>query len=351
MAPVQYAKDQPAGFKNRIEKVAIVGAGGTMGRYTVAELRKTGRHTITALTRAGSNHTLPEGVAASVVVDYDDHDGLVAALRGQDFLMITLSVRAPPDTSNKLVAAAAAAGIKYVMPNVYGSNPLNAPMFDDMGFGPAYRTSMATMQAAGLQPIVLACGFWYEFSLGGGDSRYGFDLVHRKVTWLGDGNVPIYTSTWPQCGRAVAALLDLPVLPTDAADTRPTLSSFAAPNVAYITSFHVSQRDMYESIKRVTGTTDADWPAKHEDAQARWANASKALQAGGGVQLDGTTPLPAFEAFVQRMYSRIFFPGGDGVTPEQIVNKKLGLPEEDLDEWTRAAVRIATNNELATYGQ
>ncbi|CAK7274892.1 hypothetical protein SEPCBS57363_006397 [Sporothrix epigloea] len=351
MTATEYAKDQPAGFKNRIEKVAIVGAAGYIGKHFTRELLKTGKHTITALTRADSQNVIPDGVNKAII-DYDDHSSLVKALTGQDFFIITLSVRAPRDLSGKLFAAAAEAGVKWVMPNAYGPNPQNSKMYDDMGFGPLYRNNVEALHKFDINPVVLSCGFWYEFSLAGGLIRYGFDIANRKFTIFDKGDAKIYTSTLPQCGRGVAALLSLPVLPQDAAsDSVATLSNFIEPRSAYIKSFHVSQQDIFASLKRVTGTTDADWAITTEPSYDRWANASKALKSGGGVELDGVTPLGPMQAFGMTMYSRIFFPGTDGLTDKDLANDVLGLPEEDLDEWTKEAVRLVQSGELATYGQ
>ncbi|EFX02248.1 isoflavone reductase family protein [Grosmannia clavigera kw1407] len=351
MSTAQYATDQPAGFKNRIEKVAIVGAGGTIGSFFTKELLKTGKHTVTALTRTGSKSTLPEGVKVANI-DYDNHESIVTALRGNDFLIVTLSVRAAPEVSGKLFAAAEAAGVEYVMPNAYGPNPHNTLMYEDMGFGSVFRTACAEIAKRNLIPVILSCGFWYEFSLTGGTSRFGFDLANRKAVFFDNGDVKTYTSTWPQCGRAAAALLSLPILPKDAADKSPTLSTYAGTNKsAYISSFHVSQKDMYESVKRVSGTTDADWTVSHEPTKERHANAAKALQSGGGVKLDGVSELTAQEAFATLMYTRVFFPGGDGLKDVDIANKALGLPLEDIDIATKEAFRMVRDGDLDTYSQ
>ncbi len=293
---------------------------------------------------------MPEGVLTAAV-DYDDHSSLVKALKGQDFLIITLNIRAPPETTQKLAAAAAEAGVKYVTPNAYGPNPLHQPMYDEMGFGDVYRANLASLTKLGLTHVVLSCGFWYEFSLAGGLIRYGFDISNRKFTVFDKGDVKIYTSTLAQCGNGIAGLLSLPILPQDAADAAPALASYFAPNNAYIKSFHVSQNDMFASLKRVTGTTDADWTINTESSAARWANACKILQAGSGTHIDGVTPMGFFEAFGMRMYSRIFFPGGDGLTDADLANDALGLPQEDLDEWTKVAVGFDETGALATYGQ
>ncbi|KAH0385777.1 hypothetical protein KCU92_g3173, partial [Aureobasidium melanogenum] len=45
-----------------IKRVAIVGATGNMGKHTIAELQKSNNHSITALTRKGSNISLSSSI-------------------------------------------------------------------------------------------------------------------------------------------------------------------------------------------------------------------------------------------------------------------------------------------------
>jgi saccharopine dehydrogenase-like NADP-dependent oxidoreductase len=122
-------------------------------------LLKAGKHTITALTRKESKGTVPEGIKA-VQVDYDDDASVVAALKGQQFLIITLSVRAPPDLHGKIVAAAVKAGVTYVMPNAYGFDITNDIMATETGFGKASRAIITGTQAAGASTFSVVCGFW-----------------------------------------------------------------------------------------------------------------------------------------------------------------------------------------------
>lgn len=93
-------------------------AGGQVGSYITRALLATGKHNLTAITRAESNSILPEGVKRRNV-DYNDHESIVSALRGNDFLVISMSVFAP-DAQPKLIAAARDAGVKWIMPNEYG---------------------------------------------------------------------------------------------------------------------------------------------------------------------------------------------------------------------------------------
>ncbi|KAJ5279291.1 NAD(P)-binding protein [Penicillium angulare] len=332
-----YAKDQPQGFSNTIEKIAFVGAGGQVGKYLVEPLLKTGKHVVTAITRPGSSSKLPDGLKI-VKVDYNDDDDteLVEALRGQQALIITMSLAAPPDTISKLSKAAAKAGIPYVLPNWLGIDDGNIPLCDGVTLSQSREKIQTQFKSfVDTSYIFLVCSFWYEFSLGGGPYRYGFDFKNRSFIQFDDGTVKIPTTTWPQCGRAIASLLSLKNLPDDENDKSPTVSHFANASV-YVTSFRVNQLEMFESAKRVTGTTDADWTITHETAEARWTDGHEAVHKGN------------YALFPKMLYSRMFFPNGDGaVLTSEVHNDILGLPVEDLDEYTAIAIRMSENDELA----
>ncbi|KAL9095966.1 MAG: hypothetical protein Q9165_001964 [Trypethelium subeluteriae] len=334
----KYSKDQPQGFSNRIERVAIVGAGGQMGRYIAEHLVKAGKHIVTAITRASSTSPQPEGVQV-IRVEYggDDDAALVEALREQQVLIITMAVTAPTGTISKIVRAASKAGVPYVLPNWFGNDAANDALCKDVLFSGFRDSILGEIKSLGVSSyLLLNCNFWYEFSLGGGPNRYGFDFTKRSLVLFDDGDVAINTSTWPQCGRALASLLALKELPDDENDQPPTLSQFRNGSI-YISSFLLNQRDMFESVKRVTGTTDTDWTITHESAEQRWKDSMAALQQGDR------------KAYAKMLYSRMFFPTGDGDYQSRrgLHNDLLGLPVEDLDEYTAIAVRMGENGEVA----
>jgi hypothetical protein len=301
-------------------------------------LLKTDKHVVTAITRPSSTSKLPEGVQVARV-DYsgDDDAALVDALRGQQVLIITMAVAAPRHTISKLVRAAAKAGVPYVLPNWFGHDAANNTLCNDSWLSHNRDSICAEIESLGISSyLLLVCNFWYEFSLGGGPDRYGFDFKKRSFVLFDDGNVAINTSTWPQCGRAIANLLSLKELPDDETDQSPTLSQFRNGSI-YISSFRLSQRDMLESVKRVTGTTDADWTITHESAEQRWQDGQAALQQGN------------MKAFPKMLYSRMFFPNGDGdyQSSRGLHNDLLGLTVEDLDEFTAIGVRMGANGEVS----
>lgn len=321
-----YAKSQPAGFKNAIERVAIVGAGGTVGSHIVGALLKTGKHTVTAVTRKESSNQLPKGVVVTPV-DYNDEATIVAALKGQQFLIITMAPTAPRDTQSKLIQAAAKAGVPYIMPNGYAGDIDNIQLGQDTLLGPAAKATRDEIERLGMQWVTVCCGFWYDYSLAGGEARFGFDFNKRSLTIYDDGNTKNTTSTLSQVGRAVAKVLSLKELPEDENDKSLTLSMFLNKGV-YIKSFVVSQNDMFESVKRVTGTTDADWTITHEDSKKRY-EAGLALVKSGNMA-----------GFSKLLYARAFYPDEPSEFSAKAQNELLGLPEESLDEATQVGIDL-----------
>lgn len=277
---------------------------------------KTGKHTVTALTRASSKGKFPDGVKV-VEVDYDDEESIVSALRGQQFLAITLAARAPAEINGKIVNAASKAGVPYIMPNTYGGDFSNKSLIEDSPIGDNYTARREEVENSGATWISLVCGFWYEWSLALPEPWFGFTIKERKVTFFDDGNTKINTSTWDQCGRAIAGLLSLPE-----SGASPSVSDWKNKGL-YIDSFKVSQRDMLDSLHRVLGTTDQDWEITYERSMDRYKRGMDAMKKG-----DRT-------GFATAMYARVFFQNGDGD-----YESKHGLPKESLDDATKRTVEM-----------
>ncbi|KAL4731146.1 hypothetical protein ACLX1H_000107 [Fusarium chlamydosporum] len=322
----RYAKDQPTGFKNTIERVAIVGAAGTVGAYITTALLQTGKHTVTALTRKGSNNKLPEGVVAAQI-DYNDESSIVAALTNQQFLIITMSPTAPRGTHSKLVQAASKAGVPYIMPNGFMGDIEQVKLGEDILLGPVAKANRDEIERLGMQWVTVCCGFWYDYSLAGGEQRFGFDFDNRSIRFYDDGNTKNSTSTLSQVGRAVTKVLSLKELPHDKDDESLTLSSFLNKPVN-IKSFVVSQKEIFESVKRVTGTSDADWTITRESTRKRYEEGMALVKAGDMM------------GFSKLLYARVFFPEDPGDLSAKSHNELLGLPDESLDDATKAGIDL-----------
>ncbi|KAJ4377757.1 hypothetical protein N0V83_000587 [Neocucurbitaria cava] len=303
---------------------------GQIGKHMLKHLLAGGKHTVTVLTRSDSKASFPSDANLKVAkVDYSSEESLVSALRGNDFLIITLSVVAPPTQHGEIVAAAAKAGVHCIMPNYYGfglgerSGKLTSdPLLSSFG-----RFLADVKKHEELHYVALCCGFWYEFSLAMGEPWYGFDVKNRTATFYDEGTRKINTTTWEQCGRAVAALLALPVPKQEGGKL--AVQDWENQGL-HVSSFLISQRDMLDSLNRVLGTTDKDWTITYEKVGERYKKGMEELQSGNRT------------GFAKAMYARLFFESGEGdyETGHELDNGKLGLPKEDLDEATKKAVEM-----------
>ncbi|KAL9095445.1 MAG: hypothetical protein Q9165_002316 [Trypethelium subeluteriae] len=310
---------------NRIEKVAVVGAGGNVGKFITEALVKAGKFKVTAITRADSSSQLPPHVETKKV-DYNDQSSLVSALQGQDALVITLGVMAL-DAEPKLVDAAAAAGVPWILPNVWSPDMDNESLSKETLVGDKIQATKQHILKLGKSNFIsVSTGFWYEYSLAI-PAAYGFDFKDKTVTLFDEGTTKIQTSTWPQVGRAVASILSLKIAPDGASDNSPNLEQYKNKYI-YTNSFTISQRDILDSVLRVTKTQESDWKIEKEPSHQRYAAGMQALQTG-----DPT-------AFAKILYSRVFFPDGSGNIEDTkgLANGLLNLPKENLDEYTEVAI-------------
>ncbi|KAI8580292.1 hypothetical protein K450DRAFT_237781 [Umbelopsis ramanniana AG] len=237
-----------------------------------------------------------------------------------------MGTRAPSDQQTKLIEAAAAAKVPFILPNEFGGDNANVVSREDVFVNAAKTQYRDHIEKLGVSSWIGICtGFWYEFSLGLGN--YGIDIKNRSVTFFDDGNTRITTSTFPQVGRGVAQLLSLKVSPDNEQDTTPCLSNYKN-KFAYIGSFTVNQREMLDSVMRVTNTTEQDWKIQSRPIQDIYDEASQKLQKGD------------YSALVTVLYSRSFFKDNAGNTAltRGLDSDKLALPKEDLDEFTKIAV-------------
>ena len=296
-------------------------ATGHVGKYITEALLSQGKHTVTVITRPDSKGDIP---AEAIVkrVDYSP-SSLVDALKGQDALVITLNPMAPKETQHKLIDAAAAAGVRFVLPNEWGSDTVHPAINKNPVLGDKAEVREYVEKVGKSAWIALINNQWYEWSLGTGG--YGIDIPNRKAHLYDDGSAKTVTTTWPQVGRAVAKLLALPV-----SGQKPSLEEYSNKHV-YVSSFYLSQRDMLDAVQRCTGTTDKDWTFTSEPAQ-------EALDSGYAELSKGD-----FRAIGKIIYAGNFVPdgGNDYVNTKQTLNKPLGLPEEDLHKATEDAIEYS----------
>ena len=314
-----------------VRNIAIIGAAGNVGQYITKELLASGKHTVTAITRTESTTKLPEGVKVAKV-DYDDKSSIVKALKGQEVLIIALSVRAPKGTQDTFIEAAAEAGVAWVMPNEYSPDYGGNEQFGkDSLLGPGIVEARQHIEKLGVSSWVgLVCSFWYPQLLAHPLHAYGFDIPNKKVTFFDDGETKVTQSTLEQCGRAVAGLFGLPI---DGAT--PCLNQWKN-KACYISSFTLSQKEMLKAICAVTGDTESDWTVEYESSTERYKRSQESLQRGER------------EGFMICMATRVFFKDGYGDYVNMLEDEQFGLVKEDVNKVTKEGVELAHKG--FTYG-
>ncbi|KAI1179796.1 putative oxidoreductase CipA [Nemania sp. FL0916] len=317
---------------NRVKKVAVVGATGRVGKHVITSLLASGKHQVTAITRSdsGSGSGIPDRVTIAKV-SYDDPSSLTTALSGHDALVITMAVTAPPNTQAKLIEAAAAAKVPFVLPNEWGVEPDRGTLGKDVLMGTALMAARQKVEELGKSSwIAMVTGYWLAHSLAS-PNAYGFDIKNKVVTFYDRGTTKINNITWERTGEAVAGLLSLPIEPE--APGKPSLADYKNKSV-FVSSWLLSQRDIFEGILRVSGAKESDWTIKYESAVDRYEGAKQRLFAGDR------------SAFQTLLYARTYYDNGDGDFESRhgLDNDKLGVPkdtQETLDEQIKLALKIA----------
>ena len=89
---------------------------------------------------------------------------------------------------------------------------------------------------------------------------------------------------------------------------------------------------MFESVLRVSRTKAPDWTIKHEDAVKRYEDAKNLFLTKGD-----------FSGFIPTIYGRLFFKDSKGNFEARrgLDNDALGLPKENIDDFTKIAIERA----------
>lgn len=297
--------------------IAIIGGSGQIGTPTLAALLDVGIHTITAITRQDSTSSFPPKVKV-LRGSYYNAAFVTSALQGQDVLIVVLGLTVPTAVGINIIDAAAKAGVPWVLPTEFGCDNGNQKLRSEVfavTMKDPYRERIAQLGVSSWIGIVN--NPWFEFSLKSG--LFGIDIANRKARLYDDGAVKANTTTLRKVGKSVAGLLSLP----DA-----QLAQFKN-QFAYLSSFRVSQREMLDAVIRATGTSGKDWTV--EKVSTVEATGSAKVKANDG----------DMSAVMELLYGTIFREGygGDYNRTRVIINKMLGLEDEDFEETVREVVK------------
>ncbi|KAH7142821.1 hypothetical protein B0J13DRAFT_596131 [Dactylonectria estremocensis] len=273
-----------------LQRVAIAGASGNIGKAVVRELLASGFH-VTALQRPSSTATFPEGVKVKKVA-HDSFDSWKVALEGEDAV---ISFLIPPATEYQNLAADAAG--------------MNTTLLGDTIFGKLLSDKTTTQDhLAKLSKdngffswTGISTGLWFDWGLE--NLSLGFDKKTRTVEIADSGNEKFQTTNLNLIAKVVAGVLKSPDQTADRYVT--------------IASFNISQREILALAEEISGEKWNLKPYKVDEAQR---TAEQALSTG---DLES--------AFYPLLHGRLLRDGADlALKPGQNFAKDvLGLKEED----------------------
>lgn len=93
----------------------------------------------------------------------------------------------------------------------------------------------------------------------------------------------------------------------------------------------VTQKEIFESVKHVTDTSDSDWTIAREDTKKRYEDGLVLVKGGN------------MAGFGQLLYARGFYPDDPSDCSTKVQNELLGMPEESLDEATQIGINLVKN--------
>lgn len=163
---------------------------------------------VTVLTRSKKPGVFEKGLKV-LEVDFTSVESLTAALQGVDAIVATVAGSAI-ESQLLLIDAAVAAGVKRFIPSEYGSVSTN-PKIQHLPFYSSFAKIRGRLQEKAQKGqitwTVFLCGAFLTFLL---DHPTLVDFANHKATLMDDGNNRISSTSLPNIGTAVAAILKNP---------------------------------------------------------------------------------------------------------------------------------------------
>ncbi|PVG04258.1 NAD(P)-binding protein [Serendipita vermifera] len=193
-------------------KVAQIGATGNVGTPIFNALAGSNKFDLTVVARPESKFVAPEGVKL-VRANFDNHDEVVAALKGNEAVVITVG-RSAGDlftAQKKLIDAAIDAGVQRIIPSHFGGDTESASSGTQMMYAAQIKVINYVKEKAAEGKITwtsVMTGPWLDFGLQTG--LLGFKVKDRKITLFDGGSRKHNFTLLPTIGQAVISILAAP---------------------------------------------------------------------------------------------------------------------------------------------
>ncbi|KAI3320363.1 NmrA-like family protein [Xylariaceae sp. AK1471] len=302
-----------------IKNVALIGANGTLGTEVLRALVSAGHFQVTVVKRQSSSYSIPAALAThdihiKTVDDELSLESLKATLEGQDAVVASMPLKELAQHL-RVADAAAAVGVKRVIPADYGSCDSDSPRAQQLI--PLYKAKAdvrARLQQhaaadANFSWTSLVCGHFFDRGLQ--ENFLHFDLKNKTADIIDHGRYKSSTSTLGRISEAIVAVL--------AKDDERTKNK-----VLFMQSFCVSQLEVLAALERATG--GAKWEVKYLDSEEYIKECKVKADAGD-------------QQAVEDLVFVLGVVDGNWEERDGFSMELLGLKNEDLDEVVTRVVK------------
>ncbi|GAB1739847.1 hypothetical protein NU219Hw_g4781t1 [Hortaea werneckii] len=245
-----------------LNKITLFGAGGTnIGYHLIRAFLADGAYHVTVLARSASTTSYPPAVKLVKISDFEDHEELVQALKGQ-YVLISCVGPGAFAVQNDLVDACLRAGVTRFIPTEWGFDnddtacrELCPPVFGAKG---RFVDDVLRPKEGELEWTAVASSIWLDWAL---DTKFlGIDPEAHTVRYWRDGSAKWSATTLPYTAAAVVQILK---------NHRAT-----ANRRIFLSPFETSQREIVAELERQQGVKYDELPfdadAEVAAAEHKW---------------------------------------------------------------------------------
>ncbi|KAF2665417.1 NmrA-like family protein [Microthyrium microscopicum] len=246
-----------------LQKIAIIGGGGSVGSIILRGLLSAPHLSITALKRPSSTFAFPSAPNLSVVETDYAPDALVQILKDHDAVISIVGGTAFGE-QNTFIDAAVKAGVKRFYPSEFSVNDQSATVKQLVPFFAVKQgviDYLIEKEKDGLTWTALIVGPLLDWSLANGFA--GFDLTSKRAVIWDDGETRFSSVSEDVLGKAIVASLEHPT---------ETANKFI-----YISSLATTQNEILQALEKATFTK---WTVKHTTTTEQLGAAQEALGKG-----------------------------------------------------------------------
>ncbi|PHH50095.1 hypothetical protein CFIMG_007527RA00001 [Ceratocystis fimbriata CBS 114723] len=293
-----------------IQKVAVIGASGNVGKSATKALLEQGFQ-VTGIVREQSTSVAPEGVKY-IKSNYTE-DSLVTALKGHDAVVSTLSsIIAGQELAlqKTVIDAAIKANVKIFIPSEFGADTADStlPKYIPFAQDKVDILNYLISRENEISWIAIATGLLFDWSLNV-PGFCGWDTKSRTATIFDGGNIAFEATNLDQAGRGIALSLKN--------------IDITRNQHVYINSFTLTQNKLLKALEKATGST---WEVSQGTVDGLWNE--------GAEQVKNGNPMGTLAQIAGTIYGK----GGlaNYSVSKGLWNDKIGLAGENLDDCLEA---------------